>query len=68
MITTDKKYSLIRMKCQNRTSSSTALVLIFGPTSHPLASKDLMMMKVDFIKFIEKCLKKLKAKRLSILP
>jgi hypothetical protein len=67
MITTERKYYLIRMRCQNRIWSSTALALISGVTSHLLASKGSMMMKVDFIKCIERCLRKLKVKRLSIL-
>jgi hypothetical protein len=58
MITIDRKYYLTKMICQNRIFRSTALASIFGATLHQPASRDLVMMRADFIKYIEMSLRK----------
>lgn len=63
MITIVRGFCLIRIKCQRKTSNNTVLVLIFGNVSQWDALKDIMMIRVDSIMFIEMFLKKSRHKK-----
>jgi hypothetical protein len=66
MTTTVKKSYSTRMICRNRISKNIASGLISGPILHPHVSKDLLMMMVDSIKFIERFSRKSRVRRRSI--
>lgn len=63
MITIVKRFCLIRIKCQRKTSNNTVLVLTFGNISQSDVLKDIMMIREDSIMYIEMFLKKLRLKK-----
>ena len=63
MIPTDKKYSLIRIKCQKKKWNSIVLVLISSPIFQQNAIRISMTNKEASFKSTGKYSKKLKAKK-----
>lgn len=65
MITTEKKFYSIKIKCQKKIFNNIALDLIFGNSLVPNVTKDLMMMKEHSLLFIDKYFKISKPNKLK---
>lgn len=67
MITIEKRFSSIKIKCQKKISNNTVLVSIFGSTLQSDVLKGIMMIKDPFIMFTGMYSKKSKLKKLKPL-